>query len=97
MTRPPIIAVVGVAAALLFSACGSTYTYVANSKTKTYFKIPDNWRLFSEKRKRHAVTVTFAPELAVIRAPPLLGGAAMTGAASSTISTRFIFRWEIGA
>src|SRR5207237_93264 len=45
------------------------------------------WRLFSERRKRPAVTVTFAQELALIRAPSLRGGAATIGAASSTIST----------
>jgi len=34
--------------ALLLAGCTSGYTYVTNSKTKTYFKIPDQWRLFNE-------------------------------------------------
>jgi hypothetical protein len=36
------------AAAILLAGCTSGYTYVTNSKTKTFFKIPDQWRLYSE-------------------------------------------------
>jgi hypothetical protein len=45
LRRLPILAV---ATALLAGACASGYQYVTNSKTKTYFKIPDQWRLYSE-------------------------------------------------
>jgi hypothetical protein len=45
LRRLPIFAV---AAALLIGGCTSGYQYVTNSKTKTYFKIPDQWRLYSE-------------------------------------------------
>jgi hypothetical protein len=36
------------ATAILLAGCTSGYTYVTNSKTKTFFKIPDQWRLYSE-------------------------------------------------
>ena len=45
MKRLPILAV---CATVLLAGCTSGYTYVTNSKTKTYFKIPDQWRLFNE-------------------------------------------------
>jgi hypothetical protein len=38
-----------VAAAVLLAGCSTSgYRYVTNSKTKTYFKIPGQWRLFDE-------------------------------------------------
>jgi hypothetical protein len=43
--RFPILAVT---AAVLLAGCTSGYTYVSNPKTKTYFKIPDEWRLYDE-------------------------------------------------
>jgi hypothetical protein len=45
LKRLPILAIV---AAVLAGGCASGYQYVTNSKTKTYFKIPDHWRLYSE-------------------------------------------------
>jgi hypothetical protein len=45
MKRLPVLAVI---AAVLLAGCTSGYTYVTNNKTKTYFKIPDQWRLFDE-------------------------------------------------
>lgn len=33
---------------LLLGACTSSYTYVKNSSVKTYFKVPNEWRLFDE-------------------------------------------------
>jgi hypothetical protein len=40
--------ILALGAALLLAGCTSGYTYVTNSKTKTYFKIPDQWHLFNE-------------------------------------------------
>jgi hypothetical protein len=46
MNRFPALVV---AAAVLLAGCSSSgYRYVTNSKTKTYFKIPGQWRLFDE-------------------------------------------------
>ena len=45
MKRFPILVL---ASAILLAGCSSGYTYVTNSKTNTYFKIPDQWRLYSE-------------------------------------------------
>src|SRR4029450_7701266 len=36
------------ATAILLAGCSSGYTYVTNSKTKTFFKIADPWGLYSE-------------------------------------------------
>ena len=33
---------------LLLSACTSSYTYIKNSSVKTYFKVPNDWRVFDE-------------------------------------------------
>jgi len=36
------------ASALLLAACTSSYTYIKNSSVKTYFKVPNEWRVFEE-------------------------------------------------
>jgi hypothetical protein len=46
----PRIRWVGAALAslMLLAACASSYTYVKNSSVKTYFKVPNEWRIFDE-------------------------------------------------
>src|SRR6266508_7058229 len=36
------------ASVLLLAACTSSYTYIKNSSVKTYFKVPNEWRVFEE-------------------------------------------------
>ena len=47
--RLRIAAIALVAAAALLSSCASTgYHYVKNSSDKTYFKVPESWKLFDQ-------------------------------------------------
>jgi hypothetical protein len=43
------VALVAVASVLLASCAGSGYNYVKSSNFHTYYKVPSNWKLFSEK------------------------------------------------
>jgi hypothetical protein len=36
------------ASMFLLAACTSSYTYIKNSSVKTYFKVPNEWRIFDE-------------------------------------------------
>src|ERR1700758_5051053 len=39
------------AAALTLAACaGPTYTYVSSASTRTYFRVPSRWRLFTKQQ-----------------------------------------------
>jgi hypothetical protein len=47
--RPALAALAALAVAVLGAACTSTgYHYVKNSDDRTYFKVPDGWKLFGE-------------------------------------------------
>lgn len=59
MRRLPILVT---AAAILLAGCTSGYTYVTNSKTKTFFKIPDQWRLYSENEIFASQIQTLSPQ-----------------------------------
>jgi hypothetical protein len=37
-----------VASLVVLAACTSSYTYIKNSSVKTYFKVPNEWRIFDE-------------------------------------------------
>ncbi len=47
--RPWRLAIVGVLLAPLLTAClGSDFTYVKSSSNRTYYKVPTQWKLFSQ-------------------------------------------------
>ena len=43
-----VVSLMAVAAVLLTSCAGSGFTYVKSSANKTYFKVPDNWRVYNK-------------------------------------------------
>lgn len=47
MFRPTVLALL-VATAGTLAACSSPYTYVENTESNTFFKVPKEWRLFDE-------------------------------------------------
>jgi hypothetical protein len=47
--RPVRLWALAVAAATVLAACGSTFTYVKNPQAHTYFKVPNEWKVFSEE------------------------------------------------
>jgi hypothetical protein len=58
---------VGLAVALsvLLSACaGSDYTYVSSASTRTYFKVPTRWKLFTKNQLLVAANLEDSPQAA---------------------------------
>ena len=49
-----------VATALLAACAGSGYTYVKNGDDHTYFKVPDNWKLYDEDTIVHSLNKTLS-------------------------------------
>lgn len=50
-TRPGRLALLALALGVLVAGCASTgYHYVKSSEHKTYFKIPENWKLYSQEQ-----------------------------------------------
>jgi hypothetical protein len=48
------------AAALIAACAGSGYTYVKNGDDHTYFKVPDNWKLYDEDSIVHSLNKTLS-------------------------------------
>ncbi|HXF56872.1 MAG TPA: hypothetical protein VNO34_04745 [Actinomycetota bacterium] len=46
---PARLSALVVVAGLVLGACSSTYTYVKNPQARTFFKVPNDWRVFSEE------------------------------------------------
>src|SRR5438045_738352 len=50
--------------AILASACSSGFIYIKNSKTKTYFRVPVEWHLFSEDEVFQSQVTSLSPQTA---------------------------------
>src|SRR5438093_1380543 len=59
----PVAAALLLAAPLLLAACaGSGYHYVKSSENHTYFKVPDNWKLYDQDTVLDALKSTLSKD-----------------------------------
>ena len=72
--RAVAVATAAAALTLLLASCATTrYTYISNSATQTFFKVPSSWRVYNQTQTRHDLSLTDSasfPFLSVFDADP---------------------------